>query len=422
MTPINLIKQRFTPASASPKSSSRRRRLWEIPTACHCAIIGVCLPMDVLRRLAGRVLISPDTVDDYALHNRAVQVAIERNPFSQIIQDELDARYAAEIKQARKLRDLAALDAVWRHATQHGNVAGMLWAVLSHPLCNFALSESISHQMHMLQHQAGAAMHLDVARYHALTEENAALTRALAKAQQRCEAMVQEKCSMIDQLNAQLMRMRTEFIALDRERQNLQTELDALRTSMPSHHAQLRLSEQLEYQQNRCNQLSLENARLNKLLTRQQTATPPPRHTPPCAVPKTADTPAAPEIALQGQRILCVGGRESAVGIYREIVEQAGGHLLHHDGGIKDRLVQLDAILRATDLVICQTGCISHNAYWRVKDHCKRTGKRCAFVEAPSTTGLARGLRNLLSDSLVEEQEDSQNEKSVAVTDRQEQT
>lgn len=410
MTPINLIKQSFTPASASPKSASRRRRLWEIPTACHCAIIGVCLPMDVLRKLAAKVLIAPETVDDYALHNRAVQVATDRNPFSQIIQDELDARYAAEIKQVRKLRELPELDAVWRHATRHGNVAGMLWAVLTHPQCSFTLSESISHQMHMLQHQAGAAMHLDVARYHAMTEENAALTRALAKAQQRCEAMVQEKCGMIDQLNAQLMRMRSEFIALDRERENLQTELDALRKSMPSQHAQLRLSEQLEYQQNRCNQLSLENARLNKLLTQPQAATEPSRNTPSCATPDATDTPPAGEMALQGQRILCVGGRESAVGIYREIVEQAGGHLLHHDGGIKDRLVQLDAILRAADLVICQTGCISHNAYWRVKDHCKRTGKRCAFVETPSTTGLARGLRNLLSNTLVEPEKGGQNE------------
>ena len=39
-----------------------------------------------------------------------------------------------------------------------------------------------------------------------------------------------------------------------------------------------------------------------------------------------------------------------------------------------------------------ETGCISHSAYWRVKDFCKRTGKRCVFIDNPSISSLARGL------------------------------
>jgi hypothetical protein len=35
--------------------------------------------------------------------------------------------------------------------------------------------------------------------------------------------------------------------------------------------------------------------------------------------------------------------------------------------------------------VICQTGCISHSAYWRVKDYCKRNGKRCVFIDNPAS-------------------------------------
>lgn len=35
----------------------------------------------------------------------------------------------------------------------------------------------------------------------------------------------------------------------------------------------------------------------------------------------------------------------------------------------------------AADLVICQTGCISHHDYWRVQDHCRRTGKACLLVD-----------------------------------------
>ena len=44
----------------------------------------------------------------------------------------------------------------------------------------------------------------------------------------------------------------------------------------------------------------------------------------------------------------------------------------------------LDESLAAADLVICQTGCISHDEYWRVQDHCRRTGKPCILVDQAS--------------------------------------
>ena len=39
--------------------------------------------------------------------------------------------------------------------------------------------------------------------------------------------------------------------------------------------------------------------------------------------------------------------------------------------------------------------CIRDSAYWLVKDHCKRTGKRCIYLDRPSATGFARGLAGL---------------------------
>lgn len=67
----------------------------------------------------------------------------------------------------------------------------------------------------------------------------------------------------------------------------------------------------------------------------------------------------------------------------------------HHDGGEEENLAKLDSTLAAADLMICQTGCISHNAYWRVKDHCKRTGKPCLFVENTGTASVKRALSAL---------------------------
>jgi len=50
----------------------------------------------------------------------------------------------------------------------------------------------------------------------------------------------------------------------------------------------------------------------------------------------------------------------------------------------------LEDSLRCADLVICQTGCLSHGAFWRVEDHCKRTGKACVLVEQPGALRIVR--------------------------------
>ena len=52
------------------------------------------------------------------------------------------------------------------------------------------------------------------------------------------------------------------------------------------------------------------------------------------------------------------------------------------------RRALLEASMAVADLVICQTGCLSHGAYWRDQEHCRRTGKACALPDALATTHL----------------------------------
>ena len=400
MFTTRFIKQTFTPAVQPVvlKQGSKRRRLWELASHVHCPVIGVCLPLPVLRRLAGKAAPEIARMDDYALHSAAVQLARARNRMAEAIQDELDLRHAPVVKALRKLRERAGLEEVWQQAVAAGEIAGALWAVLTHPACDAEFAEQVSQQLHMIQHQAGASLRLNIAHYHALQDENVTLGRALAVAQQRCERNAQEKAAELERVQAHLIRTRSELISRTTELTSLREEIAALRAAASDALIRQRLEQQLAYQEERNARLCLENARLRKALT-ESTRT--------ASAVVAGELPAEvaePQSAasLEGHRILCVGGRESVVVVYRKLVEQAGGQFLHHDGGIEDRFGQLDSALGAADLVICQTGCISHNAYWRVKDHCKRTGKRCAFVENPSAAGLARGLRCLLSDVLVE--------------------
>jgi hypothetical protein len=70
-------------------------------------------------------------------------------------------------------------------------------------------------------------------------------------------------------------------------------------------------------------------------------------------------------------------------------------------GGLEESLHRIDSALAAADLVICQAGCISHNAYWRVKEQCKRTGKPCLFVKRSGVSSFGRVIADLCGEEPV---------------------
>jgi hypothetical protein len=92
------------------------------------------------------------------------------------------------------------------------------------------------------------------------------------------------------------------------------------------------------------------------------------------------------------RHVLCVGGVQHAVPHYREHVERLGARFEHHDGGLEDSLPRLEGHLSRADLVVCQAGCINHEAYHRIKRHCARTGTPCVFLERPSLSRFEAAL------------------------------
>lgn len=377
------------PLSLTPPgpSGSRRRRLWELPKTAHCPVIGVCLPLALLRRLVNKCVGGQAQADDYELHVGAVGECASRSRLSELLQRELDQRYAATIGRFRAARSNGAVAALWIDAVTAGDVAGALWASLTHPRCDVPLQETICRDMHMLQHQAGAAVRFDLRRLHVLQDENLALGRELAEVQQRITRAISEKNAETELLMAQLMQLRADTIGKDSRIAALQAELQQLRQSIPGLHKRSELARRLEQMTERKRELERSNAALLQQAARLAARVP-------AEIPVMQPLPAqvAPPLQLQRQQVLCVGGRNGNVCSYRELIERCGGHFSHHDGGQEASLSLLDASLAAADLVICQTGCISHNAYWRVKEHCKRTGKQCVFIDNPSVSSLARGL------------------------------
>ena len=389
----------LTPLHAA---GSRRRRLWDLPHSSHCPVVGVCLPLETLRRLVGKASGSKVMTDDYEVHVGAVADCVSRNRLSELLQDELERRYAREVKAGRSVKTTKALADNWLMAVRQGDVAGTFWASLTHPCCDAILQEVLCRDMHMLQHQAGATVRVDLARFAALNEENGVLARELARAQERCTRALTEKTSELDRLQAQLMQLRADCLTKDSRLAFVSEDLQALKASLPDHAATQRLRKRLDLMTARQHELEGQNASLRQRLAEAEKslqALNPSADPPAKDRDLTANTlPVSPiTLHLQQKMVLCVGGRSGNIANYRDLVERVGGRFAHHDGGLEDSSCVLDASLAAADLVICQTGCISHNAYWKVKDFCKRTGKRCVYVENPSASSLARGL-TLIAD------------------------
>ncbi len=181
---------------------------------------------------------------------------------------------------------------------------------------------------------------------HSLSEEFLVLCRQLGEAQTRCSEALAEQASELTRLRAEVVRLRAAVVVRD-------TRLAMAREDM----AQL------------------------------QAAQP--------GLPRRRDR--ARHIAALAERIAslsreCLRWRLQAVAAAS--VEQGGAPgLAALDGTATPAL---DSSLAAADLVICQTGCISHDEYWRVQDHCRRTGKPCILVDQPlgaGEPGLAGGAQ-----------------------------
>lgn len=379
--------------ASQQRQGSRRRRLWELSRNCHCPLIGVGLPLGVLRRLVEKTMGGALLHDDYEVHVGAVNDCSSRNRLAEAVQKELDRRYAAVVFRFRTAKTASGVAELWEAAVEAGDVAGAFWAGLSHPACVPALEEKMCRDIHMVQHQAGACARADIGKYRALLADKTRLETELARWQARCNGLLQEKKRATDRHAGALMQARAAAIGKDTEIFNLRNELAQLRASIPDLETRKRLANRLAGMEKREQALrgqvaALRAARHDPPLRAEETAAPAQ------AVPRTARKLTMP-IRLVNQSVLCVGGRSGNVSLYRRMIERVGAQFAHHDGGLEDNSRQLEASLAAADLVICQTGCISHGAYWRVKDYCKRTGKRCVYVDNPSVSSLARGLQEI---------------------------
>ena len=384
-------------------STSRRRKLWEISHKFHCPVIGSCFEVKELRTLMHKVMHLPRDTTDFVLHTSAVGACETRSHLADLLHKTLEKRYALIVKRFATTKSADGVRRLWQEATRTGiELPGALWAAWTHPACDALLEQEIYGDIHMIQHQVGTGARAELKALRSLQGENAELRRQLAELRSDAEAARHEKAQETRILAERLTELRAEQAGRDACIAHLSAELGKLRDSVPELKHRQTLARRADDAEARAAALSAQcraqGEELERLRRRvgemEETGMEQPAPAAPSIQPESIAGKPLGE-SLDGKCVLCVGGRSDAIDGYRDAVERHGGRFLHHDGGLEESLHRIDSALAAADLVICQTGCISHNAYWRVKEQCKRTGKPCVFVKGSGVSGFGRLLGDL---------------------------
>ena len=217
-----------------------------------------------------------------------------------------------------------------------------------------------------------------------LPQEFLALCRQLGDAQQRCSAAMQAQARQIEALTADVVRLRGAVIVRDTRLALARDELEQLRAASPGLPRRQAMARHIGLLAERITTLSRERLRWRQAAG-QDAAASAPRQGDGAALLTTASSAQTPQMPLMPPV---------------PMEQHASGHLpphAHAQAGEGDAIggADLDASLAAADLVICQTGCISHDDYWRVQDHCRRTGKPCILVDQPLAVREAQALAAL---------------------------
>src|SRR5574343_939945 len=101
-------------------STSRRRRLWEVPHKFHCPVDGSCFEVKELRSLMHKVMHLPRDTSDFVLHTPAVGACETRTPLADLLHKTLEKRYALIIRRFATHKTADGVRQLWQESTASG--------------------------------------------------------------------------------------------------------------------------------------------------------------------------------------------------------------------------------------------------------------------------------------------------------------
>jgi len=96
--------------------------------------------------------------------------------------------------------------------------------------------------------------------------------------------------------------------------------------------------------------------------------------------------------SLEGRKVAFVGGLDSLLPHYRQVVEDLGGVFYNHCGKISNGRGDLEILVGKVDAVFCPVNINSHHACLSVKRACKLRNKPCYFLRSSGLNAFKQAL------------------------------
>lgn len=390
------------PEPAQPCKSGGRRKLWEISPRYMCSVVGTCFSLKEIRKLALRDELCHTSIGDYDLHGLMVAKCRTRSRTSRAMHKSLERRYAAAVRRFAKVTCQHEILDLWADSVDRGDIPGPLWALLTHPLSSLKAWEIAFGDVHMLSHVLGATRRIeqkDLDKLVAALDEERAHTAELRHViKERSEALEAAE-ERIAQRDAEIVKLESRLDD-DRSRIALQQELAASERAFQALEGELLVRREAHDELDR--QLRRFEGDRRDLLARIRKT----EDERDAALEETVaaeahlldllqleDDPCAGCPALDGVRVLYVGGRTSLVPHYRAVVERQGGDFVHHDGGLEQSCAHLERLVDGAELVVCPLDAISHSSWQRVKKACLHRTRSFLPVRTSSMASLVTAIR-----------------------------
>jgi hypothetical protein len=371
---------------------ARRTRIWEFGVNLHCSIIGTCLTTAELRHIVEKLEPDMGAASEHDLHMRGVLLAGRRSDGAKFLQKALDRRHRVAVMRFAKAKDAAAVLSLWDEAQRQGDIPGAYWAALTHPATTEDVIKRVFGDVHMLSHLVGAANRADIRRLRQLEADNAALAAKLERQQRQLHEGFAAREATIRRLEDMLAR--SAIARAEAAQPDDAATFDRLVRDLDQRLA--RETARRERSEQRLRELAATHAEAERALAAERAISAAVRqeldvaeqHLAALARPHEGDA----VVDLGGLTLLYVGGRAHQIPLLKGLVEHAGGHFLHHDGGIEHGAALLPALIGRADCVAFPIDCISHEAVATIKRLSRQSGRPYLPLRTASLACLAASL------------------------------
>jgi hypothetical protein len=381
----------------------KRRRVWELSRHLHCSIVGTCLSSAELRHVLAKAGRNVDGMTEHELHGVGVLAAGRNDTEGKLLNKALEKRNRQAVVAFGKATSEPEVLALWRNASQRGEIPGAYWAALTHAAATDALVRIVFGEVHMLSHLVGAANRADIRRLNALEAENAELKAKLERQQRHLSDGLAKRDARISQLTRlledQLAQPNSTGSApslADDAMSNLAAD-QARRLDAERRRRQV-LERRIESLGSKLGDAEVELGRKTELLDRLQGEL---RALETCLTQAWASGSDGLPRQAGDLTLLYVGGRAGSIPHLRKIAASASMTLLSHDGGVEERSGLLAGLVARADVVLFPVDCVSHEAAASLKRACRQLSKPFIPLRSSGISSFVTALREVGSASLL---------------------